>query len=77
MRLISRAPLNLSISPRLRNEWKAFRVGNGDGEGSRAVVITANAGGASWTPDEGDTWFSLPGVTGYWAVVPDSQLVSR
>ena len=35
---------------------------------SRAVVITANTGGAAWTPDEGKTWFTLPGVTGYWAV---------
>ena len=34
----------------------------------RAVVITANDGGAAWTPDEGNTWFTLPGVTGYWAV---------
>lgn len=42
-----------------------------DGEaedGGRAVVVTANAGGAAWTPDEGKTWFALPGVTGYWAV---------
>ena len=35
--------------------------------GGRAVVITANAGGAAWTPDEGTTWFVLPGVTGGWA----------
>src|SRR6266513_3414207 len=34
----------------------------------RAVVVTANDGGAAWTPDEGNTWFTLPGVTGYWAV---------
>ena len=34
----------------------------------RAVVITANDGGAAWTPDEGNTWFTLPGVSGYWAV---------
>jgi photosystem II stability/assembly factor-like uncharacterized protein len=34
----------------------------------RAVVITANTGGAAWTPDEGNTWFSLPGVNGFWAV---------
>lgn len=40
----------------------------GAGNGSRSVVITANAGGAAWTPDEGATWFALPGVTGYWAV---------
>jgi len=37
-------------------------------DGGNAVVITANAGGAAWTPDEGNTWFTLPGVTGYWAV---------
>ena len=41
--------------------------GNG-GKGGRTVVVTANAGGAAWTPDEGTTWYSLPGVTGYWAV---------
>jgi len=40
----------------------------GAGDGSRTVVITANAGGAAWTPDEGTTWYTLPGVTGYWAV---------
>jgi photosystem II stability/assembly factor-like uncharacterized protein len=34
----------------------------------RAVVVTANDGGAAWTPDEGDTWYPLPNVTGCWAV---------
>lgn len=52
-------------------------IGHGRGRGhqqdrhddrERGVVITANAGGAAWTPDEGQTWFTLPGVTGYWAV---------
>jgi len=39
-----------------------------------AVVITAetapkfNTGEAAWTPDEGRTWFQLPGVSGFWAV---------
>jgi len=43
--------------------------GGQEGEdGGLAVVITANTGGAAWTPDEGSTWFALPGVTGYWAV---------
>jgi photosystem II stability/assembly factor-like uncharacterized protein len=37
-------------------------------DGGRGVVITANDGGAAWTPDEGKTWFTLPDVTGYWAV---------
>ena len=32
------------------------------------VVVTADIGGAAWTPDEGATWNPLPGVTGYWAV---------
>ncbi|MGA3091260.1 MAG: hypothetical protein ABSD75_21845 [Terriglobales bacterium] len=32
------------------------------------VVVTANTGGAAWSPDEGTTWYVLPGVTGEWAV---------
>jgi len=46
-------------------------VGNSEGadsDGGRSVVITANDGGAAWTPDEGTTWFALPGVTGSWAL---------
>jgi hypothetical protein len=44
------------------------RAGGGaGGDPGRAVVITAN-GGAAWTPDAGNTWFALPGVTGFWAV---------
>jgi photosystem II stability/assembly factor-like uncharacterized protein len=31
------------------------------------VLITADIGGAAWTPDEGATWNQLPGVSGYWA----------
>ncbi len=42
------------------------RVGEDD-DGDAAVLITGPAG-AAWTPDEGNTWFALPGVTGYWAV---------
>ena len=40
----------------------------------RTVVITTEtlpdftAGSAAWTPDEGQTWFKLPQVSGYWAV---------
>lgn len=40
----------------------------GAGNGGRTVVVTANDGGAAWTPDEGTTWYSLSGVSGYWAV---------
>jgi len=46
----------------------AYAHGVGNGNGSRTVVVTANTGGAAWTRDEGTTWFSLPGVTGFWAV---------
>ena len=40
----------------------------------RTVVITTetqpnfDSGAAAWTPDEGQTWFTLPKVSGYWAV---------
>lgn len=45
------------------------QTGGGGGNNlGRAVVITANDGGAAWTPDEGTTWFTLPDVTGFWAV---------
>ena len=47
-------------------------VRNNDGDqggiNGHAVVVTANTGGAAWTSDEGKTWFTLPSVTGYWAV---------
>jgi photosystem II stability/assembly factor-like uncharacterized protein len=34
---------------------------------TRSVVATGPSG-AAWSPDEGDTWFLLPGVANYWAV---------
>jgi photosystem II stability/assembly factor-like uncharacterized protein len=40
----------------------------------RTVVVTSEAqpdydsGSAAWTPDEGNTWYKLPGVSGYWAL---------
>ena len=40
----------------------------------RAVVVTAeiepdfSSGPAAWTPDEGRTWFPIPGADGFWAV---------
>ncbi len=43
-------------------------------ERDRTVVITTEtqpaftSGEAAWTPDEGQTWFKLPQVSGYWAV---------
>jgi photosystem II stability/assembly factor-like uncharacterized protein len=45
------------------------QTGNGAGNNlGRTVVITANDGGAAWTPDEGSTWYTLAGVSGYWSV---------
>jgi photosystem II stability/assembly factor-like uncharacterized protein len=41
---------------------------HGDDDANRTVVVTANSGGAAWTPDEGKTWYPLQGLTGYWAV---------
>ncbi len=41
---------------------------SGPDDYTQTAVITANTGGAAWTPDEGVTWNPLPGVTGYWAV---------
>jgi photosystem II stability/assembly factor-like uncharacterized protein len=51
------------------------RTGGAPGDNlGRAVVITANdpptfsTGTLAWTPDEGNTWFTLPSVGGFWAV---------
>jgi photosystem II stability/assembly factor-like uncharacterized protein len=33
----------------------------------RTVVVTG-PGGAAWTPDEGGSWTTLPGVTNFWGV---------
>ena len=37
-------------------------------ETGHTVVITADTGGAAWTPDEGSTWYALSGVSGMWCV---------
>jgi len=42
--------------------------GEQDGEGFQKTVVVTGPGGSAWTADEGDTWNSLAGVTGYWAV---------
>jgi len=65
----------------LRDEWgNEDRFANREDERGfghehdRTVVITTEtlpsfeAGAAAWSPDEGRTWFKLPGVSGYWAV---------
>jgi photosystem II stability/assembly factor-like uncharacterized protein len=44
------------------------RVGGDQDEEAGHVVLITGPAGAAWTPDDGNTWFSLPGVTGYWAV---------
>ena len=64
----SGATWTLTNAPPVTGAIFGLAYAQGAGNGSRTVVITANAGGAAWTPDEGDTWYSLPGVTGYWAV---------
>jgi len=37
------------------------------GPHTRTVVVTG-PGGAAWTPDEGRSWFTLPGVNNFWGV---------
>jgi len=51
-----------------------YGSGGQDFDLEHAVVITAetqpdfSSGPAAWTPDEGRTWFPIPGVSGNWAV---------
>ncbi len=45
------------------------RALRGDDDGrARARVVATGPGGAAWSPDEGETWFTLAGATNYWAV---------
>lgn len=44
-----------------------------DGKDANRIVVVTGPGGAAWTPDEGDRWFTLPGVTGYWGVAFGSR----
>jgi photosystem II stability/assembly factor-like uncharacterized protein len=58
----------------------AYALGLKSGHGgygnpfSEVVVVTSEtqpnftSGEAAWTPDEGQTWFRLPKVSGYWGV---------
>ena len=39
---------------------------------TRAVVATGPSGSA-WSPDEGTTWSTLPGLTGFWAIAFANQ----
>ena len=42
--------------------------GDDDHGGVRGRVVATGPGGSAWTPDEGDTWNLLPGITNCWAV---------
>jgi photosystem II stability/assembly factor-like uncharacterized protein len=52
----------------------SYGSGGQDFDLEHAVVITAetqpdfSSGPAAWTPDEGRTWYTIPGVSGNWAV---------
>ncbi len=60
---------NIGVGPAASNG----KAGDGGpGAGPRTVVVTG-PGGAAWSPDEGDTWNLLNGVTGYWAVTFANQ----
>jgi photosystem II stability/assembly factor-like uncharacterized protein len=39
-----------------------------DEEDANRTVVVTGPGGAAWTPDEGNRWFTLPGVANYWGV---------
>ena len=39
-----------------------------DGDREDNVVVVTGPGGTAWTPDEGESWQSVPDLTGFWAV---------
>lgn len=46
----------------------AYAAGQDERIDRGRIVVATGPGGAAWTPDEGDTWVTFAGVTGYWAV---------
>jgi len=66
--LTSRPPVTGAIYGLSYIERPATAKSKAKSKLGRTVVITANAGGAAWTPDEGQKWFKLEGVSGYWGV---------
>jgi photosystem II stability/assembly factor-like uncharacterized protein len=46
-----------------------------DEANANQTVVVTGPGGSAWTPDEGNTWVTLPGVTGYWGVAFGSPKV--
>jgi photosystem II stability/assembly factor-like uncharacterized protein len=42
--------------------------GNFDRTNNDRRVVATGPAGAAWSPDDGSTWISLPGVQNYWAV---------
>jgi photosystem II stability/assembly factor-like uncharacterized protein len=72
-RLTAKAPVpgavfGLSYAEGLDDEDEGDGDGEQDGDGFSKTVVVTGPGGSAWTADEGDTWHTLPGVTGYWAV---------
>lgn len=65
---VTGAIFGLSYAHRISDGDKHEHDREWDEDDGPTVVVTANTGGAAWTPDEGKTWFTLPGVSGYWAV---------
>jgi len=61
----------------------AGEVGGGRGPSGEAhdnananqTVVVTGPGGSAWTPDEGNTWFTFPGVSGCWGVAFGSPKV--
>jgi photosystem II stability/assembly factor-like uncharacterized protein len=39
-----------------------------DAAKAKHLVVVTGPGGTAWTPDEGNRWFTLPGVTDFWGV---------
>jgi len=45
-----------------------FAVAYAGTPGHPRTVVATGTRGTAWTPDEGDTWFLLEGVTGFWSL---------
>jgi len=65
--LLTPAPINEAIFG-LAYAQGAEEEGTASDERAGHTIVATGRKGTAWSPDEGDTWFALPDLTGLWTV---------
>jgi photosystem II stability/assembly factor-like uncharacterized protein len=65
-----------AVTPQQPNIGTVFGLSyaaDGKAKPKGKTVVVTGPGGSAWTPDEGGSWFTLPGVTDFWGVAFGSR----